>query len=70
MKQAKRKAWVLLLAAALLLPAFGLIGCGKQEQTADAATLLTPREHLEMETESSPDCVVIIDSMENFGADF
>ena len=70
MKQAKRKAWVWLLAAALLLPAFGLIGCGKQEQTADAATLLTPRERLGMETESSPDCVVIIDSMENFGADF
>lgn len=60
MKQSKRKTWVWLLAAALLLPALGLFGCGKQEQAADAAALLTPRERLEMEAEASPDWVTAL----------
>ena len=60
MKQSKRKTWVWLLAAALLLPALALFGCGKQEQTTDAAALLTPRERLEMEAEASPDWVTAL----------
>lgn len=60
MKQSKRKTWAWLLAAALLLPALGLFGCGKQEQAADAAALLTPRERLEMEAEASPDWVTAL----------
>lgn len=60
MKQSKRKTWVWLLAAALLLPSLGLFGCGKQEQAADAAALLTPRERLEMEAEVSPDWVTAL----------
>ncbi len=60
MKQSKRKTWGWLLAAALLLPALGLFGCGKQEQAADAAALLTPRERLEMEAEASPDWVTAL----------
>lgn len=60
MKQSKRKTWVWLLAAALLLPALGLFGCGRQEQAADAAALLTPRERLEMEAEASPDWVTAL----------
>ncbi len=60
MKQSKRKTWVWLLAAALLLPALVLFGCGRQEQTADAAALLTPRERLEMEAEASPDWVTAL----------
>lgn len=60
MKQSKRKTWVWLLAAALLLPALGLFGCSRQEQAADAAALLTPRERLEMEAETSPDWVTAL----------
>ncbi len=60
MKQSKRKTWVWLLAAALLLPALGLFGCSRQEQAADAAALLTPRERLEMEAEASPDWVTAL----------
>lgn len=60
MKQSKRKTWVWLLAVALLLPALGLFGCGRQEQAADAAALLTPRERLEMEAEASPDWVTAL----------
>lgn len=59
MKQSKRKTWVWLLAAALL-PALVLFGCSRQEQTADAAALLTPRERLEMEAEASPDWVTAL----------
>ena len=55
MKQARRKTCIWLLAAALLLPAFGLFGCGKQETGAPA--LVTPRERLEREAEVSPDWV-------------
>ena len=53
----KRK---LLLISALLLIVIGLFGCGKQEQAEDAAALLTPRERLEMEAESSPDWVTAL----------
>ena len=60
MKQSKRKTWVWLLAAALLLPALALFGCSRQEQAADAAALLTPRERLEMEAEASPDWVTAL----------
>ena len=58
MKQARRKTCIWLLAAALLLPAFGLFGCSKQETGTPA--LMTLRERLEREAEVSPDWVKVI----------
>ena len=65
MKQARRKTCIWLLAAALLLPAFGLFGCGKQETGAPA--LMTPRERLEREAEASPDWVKAIPEAQEIG---
>ena len=58
MRQTRSKTWAWILIAALLLPAFGLFGCGKQETGAPA--LVTPRERLEMDAEASPDWVKAI----------